>query len=1339
MIGLLTSKRDMCRLSAILLGGFVLAGAMSCSTAPQPFLVHGPGTTGSEVPTLEFLEPIDNFTRGQGDRFVIRWVDTDRDSNAQISFHLVNSVTNDSITLVEGIDENFLTGPDSHSVSTELLPVGTYFLQGIIDDGVNSPVTVFATTEDTASERVILTITPEGAAPPTVPPIVAVVEPSFNLSVAQDDALVVVVQPTDEVIDPGNLPLNPTPYDPDSPVTLYVVLDFDRDPKNDDPANPQTDSSGNPLDIIVLQSRSIELGLSEAISFEIQIDLSDVPPRAAGEPYYVRATVDDLNNPRVHQYAKGTINVVDFAAGVVDLSQIGKTKSGAKFYGFTPGANLGSTASGVSDFDDDGVADFVLVAQYGNSRNYGLIGEAYLIYGVDQTRFGGAIAANSVSEDIAGAIFEAPPVRNTVIDGDDGSTLGITDVDWIPDVSGDGRPEIIFGLPHVHGAVEPMDYDAGDEGAQGGDDGDNVAMTFRKGLITQAINSEDPEDVSFIYSDVEDTTISSAFPNTRFGSADLRWQDYGDGQREWVLIKFGGILDEIPDSVSQIEIPSVQANLSMRVFNTGGQGTVFQCFTDFDAQTTYATFAENGGDPEVDVDYDPGDAVAGSGLGSFDGSSADVLSVDISDVVRQLLDRELVAYNNEIRLLIAPGEDDEGLDDTQLRSSEWSTQPDERPTLTITYQRLADFSRTGCYPDDLANNQTTDDPDPDHQWFAGGMAAVLHSQNRDNDNVFGMMVPGTDDTQTVNPQGIDPRRLAETVVALELVGQENVQLDREGFALLEPEIRVRADNARADVLGSDTRESGHISGVRFVGGWYDSVDARLLNQGPRTGLFGSSVSSIGDLNNDGLSEFIFSAPNNERYLEDLEEKFGVQSTHLASTGLLGSIFVIPGANYNTTLGRELNSTGDGANANSVIPTIDQYRWPSMGFGSCTRGDDRTGPVIPSDSFEIFAEDMDDKLGGAQSAGDFNQDGLDDILCGAPNNNRDGREDLTTTRPDTGATYILYGSNVGSDYHLDNADDPVLRAPMMRIRGTNPYDRIGWRQETGLDVNGDRIDDVFISSPFTDFGGVVRTSCANDFNGDGEIDFRDLQLTDFTNCQQIGGDYVFSDDPCIAFDYDYDHDVDADDAAVFLDLYDGEPDACENLVENGFVAIIFGGVFLDGDRSLSQIATSDLPGTVFYGSAAGHRAGYDVSSAGDFNQDGFGDLLIAAPGVTWTDDNGRDRLGVVYLIFGGPHLDNKKFNLSQVGTDDLRGIVFTSPYVKGRPNEAAPEHVAFLGDINNDGFGDICIGNPKADFIDLTYPQGPDAPGDDPSVGRRSDAGDAYIIYGNNFGPNRGMP
>ncbi len=1301
---------------------------VSCSSAPQPFLVSGPGVTGNDPPTLTFLQPTGNITRGQGDRFVVRWTDTDRDSNAQISFAMVGTASNARTILVEGIDENDLTGPDSFSAPTSLLSPGTYYLLGIIDDDVNSPIEVFAQRADSTNERVVITITPQGAAPPTVPPIVTVTEPAFNLSVAQDDVLNVAVQPTEGTVNPDN----PKPYDPDSPVTLYILLDVDQDPNNDDPANPQTDpSTGEPVDIIVLRQQTIEEERAEPIEFEIDVDLDQVPPRANGEPYYIRATVDDLNNPRVHQYAEGTMNVVELAAGEVDLADIGKTKSGARFYGFTPGANLGSSASSLSDFDGDGVADFVLVAQFGNSRNYGLIGEAYLVYGVDQIRYGGAIAANSISEAVSGAIFEAPPVRNTVIGGDAGFTNGITDVSWVPDMNGDGDPEILFGLDHVHGAIDTMDYDPGDEDAPEAED--QIEVVIRQGAVTYTVNNvPQSQDDNFTYRGVEDTVIGTLFPNSTRGSDDLTWVDsstQGSAEQEWTLIKFIDLLDQLPDPISRINVSSVRATLELRLYNTGGGGRVFQALTDFSEATTYSDFAVNSGDPEAGVDYDA-DPQQPTPLAAVDGTTASIVSADISELVRRLLDRELVQFNNEIRMIIIPQDSEEAVDQAGVRSSEWSIRTDERPTLRIQYSRRLQFDTLNCYPDFLVNNRTNPDPALDWQWYAGGMAVMVMSTNRDNDNIYGVYNVEND----TNPLGIDPRRLEETVISIELVGQESASLDRDGTAALEPEIVVRADNVLADNLGNDPPESSHISGARFVGGWYDWIDGQLLNQPPRTGLFGRDVASIGDLNNDGLDEFIFSAPLNERYISDLELAYGFASTHLQSTALDGSILIVPGANYNGVIGRDKSVTGDDPDSSSIIPVLDQWRFiGGSGPGSCLRGVRRIGPVIPQDTFQIFAEDIDDFLGDGQSAGDFNQDGLDDILCGAPLNDR------SSDLPATGATYILYGSNVGSDYDLKNASNPVLRTPMLRIRGVKPGDRIGWRQATGRDVNGDRIADVFFSSPTTDFGGVIRQECGADFTGDGLIDSRDFELSDFLTCQSRTGSYVFSDDDCIAFDYDYDHDIDDSDRFVFDCLQDGRSNCCANLVENGFVGVIFGGVFLDGDRTINQLATSDLPGAIFYGAAAGHRAGYDISSAGDFNQDGFGDILITAPGETRTDINGRERLGVVYMIFGGTHLINSVWSLDDVGSDDLPGVVFLSPYRKGRPNEAAPETVTLLGDINNDGFGDICIGNPKADFIDLTFPQGPDAPGDDPSVGRRRDAGDAYVIYGNNFGSNRGLP
>lgn len=1287
----------------IMVGGSVglTVGLVSCGSAPTAFVVQGIAPTGNTPPVLTIIRPDNHLTRGRGEPFTLGWTDSDGDNNAMISFSLVNTLTNAEIPLVESLDENDNIGLDSISIDTTTVPVGTYNIRGIIDDSVNPPVEAFAqTTSGPAVQRVILTIVEPGQGPPTVPPVVTVTEPSFNLSVAQDDVLHVVVQPTAQEPEAGVT----RPFDPDSDVTLFLVLDTDQNPNNDEPANPDPD------EIIFLRQQSVAAGSTAAITFDIPIDLSQIPPRPNGEPYFIRATVDDFSNPRVHQYAVGTISVVQLASGEVDLFNIGKTTSGAIFQGFNPGARLGSTIANVTDFDADGIDDFVMVAQFGNPRNLGLLGEAYLVYGRDQIRFGGTLPVNSISDTISGVIFEAPPIRNLQIASSDPRTDGISDVSFVRDLSQDGRPELLFGLQHVHGAFDGMDYDPTDADLTTEDNTVEINVAIRQGDARVTVGEEDP-DIDRLYAGVQDLTIDSEFPNTGFGSdADLTWRNAGAGQRAWTLLKFRDVLEVIPDGAGTIDISTVSANLTVRVFRTAADGNVREVLTDFDEQATFATFAVNGGEPEAGVDY--AEATGGQGdLGTVDGATAQVVTVDVSDLVRRLIDGELRdSSDNELRFIVLPT-DDEGADlPTSIRSSEFSIEAD-RPTLNITYTRTNFIGSRGCYPDDLVNNSTdSSQVDPfDIQFFGGGIVAMVNSQNRDNSPRL--------------PFDQAPR-LDTTSISLELAGQESGRiLDADGLNREGGGIFARAD---------DGNEENRIAGARFTAGGFDFVDHRSLRQPPREGLFGQTVASIGDLNNDDLDEIIISAPLNERHVQDLFDTDGFQSTHWRSTTFSGSIVVIPGTNYDDTFWRELGTTGD---SNSTIPTLDQQRFAP--FGSCNEPRTPRKLLVPADSFEVFAEDIDDQLGGASSAGDFNQDGIDDIVCGAPRNDR------SAALSDTGAAYVLYGRTVLGNYNLTNADDPALRPPMLRIRGVKPGDRIGTVQSAGLDVNGDRIDDIFIASPSADFGGVTRSTCAADFNGDGSVNGADLDALQFNSCRNTFGAEVFSDDSCKAFDYNNDRRIDDDDDAVFRCLLNGGGNACcANVVDNGFVGIVFGGVLIDGDRTIDQIATTDvvnpdLPGVVFFGAASGHRAGTDVSSAGDFNQDGFGDILIAVPGERRLDRAGRERVGVVYLVFGGTHLKNKRFNLSQVGSRDLPGIIFLSPYVKGRPNEAPPTAVAALGDVNSDGFGDIAIGNPTADFIDTTFPQGPDAT--DSELGRRSNAGDVYIVYGSNFGSNRVNP
>lgn len=54
------------------------------------------------------------------------------------------------------------------------------------------------------------------------------------------------------------------------------------------------------------------------------------------------------------------------------------------------------------------------------------------------------------------------------------------------------------------------------------------------------------------------------------------------------------------------------------------------------------------------------------------------------------------------------------------------------------------------------------------------------------------------------------------------------------------------------------------------------------------------------------------------------------------------------------------------------------------------------------------------------------------------------------------------------------------------------------------------------------------------------------------------------------------------------------------------------------------------GFVINGATASDQSGWSVSSAGDVNGDGIGDLII---GARYADPNNQDRAGASYVVFG----------------------------------------------------------------------------------------------------------
>ncbi len=292
-----------------------------------------------------------------------------------------------------------------------------------------------------------------------------------------------------------------------------------------------------------------------------------------------------------------------------------------------------------------------------------------------------------------------------------------------------------------------------------------------------------------------------------------------------------------------------------------------------------------------------------------------------------------------------------------------------------------------------------------------------------------------------------------------------------------------------------------------------------------------------------------------------------------------------------------------------------------------------------------------------AGGDFNGDGYPEIIVGAPGEQVNGNADA-------GAIYMIFGR-------------PIMgrRAPIIDLADFNQPLPPGTDPDLQSPVIGIKISGI---SPGQNLG--ERIKAAGDFNGDGLADFI------------IGM---------------------PDDGA-------------------GKIIIIFGQENVVGDFDYSDIGTSTssaIKGLTFVGESAGDQFGKHICAVYDFNGDGVDDILVSAPYASAT---GKTHCGKVYLIYGRKNIiktdyasqekyvdyDGDKVADSDWSADDigsnLPGVIFVG--ARADDNLSA---VAFAGDVNGDGIGDILLGAPGADIEDNTVQQ---------------NAGRAYLILGRRFDP-----
>jgi hypothetical protein len=265
-----------------------------------------------------------------------------------------------------------------------------------------------------------------------------------------------------------------------------------------------------------------------------------------------------------------------------------------------------------------------------------------------------------------------------------------------------------------------------------------------------------------------------------------------------------------------------------------------------------------------------------------------------------------------------------------------------------------------------------------------------------------------------------------------------------------------------------------------------------------------------------------------------------------------------------------------------------------------------------------------------------------------------------------------------------------------IVGDDPGDRAGVSVSSAGDINKDGFDDLIIGAPGNNDGGAVAGAAYVIFGkagGFGTIDLTNLQPS---NGFVIRGDSAYD---RAGWSVSSAGDVNGD---GFDDIIVGAPFG-DNAFENaGEAYVIYGKASGFGTVDLTTIAAGS--GFVIQGPAESHTAGYDVSSAGDINGDGFDDLIVSSRQFNYGGWGSYyysyDTTPSAYVIFGKAN-PAATINLATLPAAD--GFRVTSTSSDGWSNFS----IAAAGDINGDGFDDIILGD--------SYGAG--------------GAGEAYVIFG----------
>ncbi|WP_417513235.1 beta strand repeat-containing protein [Minwuia sp.] len=391
---------------------------------------------------------------------------------------------------------------------------------------------------------------------------------------------------------------------------------------------------------------------------------------------------------------------------------------------------------------------------------------------------------------------------------------------------------------------------------------------------------------------------------------------------------------------------------------------------------------------------------------------------------------------------------------------------------------------------------------------AGGTGGFVINGTSPNESVFGQAIGGGGD---VNGDGLDDLIVGfegadfsgfNTGGAFIVFGKADgtpVNAGSGGFAIKGISSNDNAGGAVAvagDVNGDGLDDlivgarnddpNGSASGATFVvfgkasGATVDLADVEagnggfVINGDSANDRSGTSVSSAGDVNGDGLDDLILGVPNDDQNAANAGSAFVVfgkadgTAVELSSVRADASGFAIDGASASDFAGRAVSGAGD-VNGDGLADLIvgAQNADPNGGSSGSAyvvfgKADGTTVSLIDVEAgvggFAINGVSGYDLAGRSVSgAGDLNGDGLDDLIVGAPGNGTNG------------AAFVVFGKSDGAAVDLSQVANAVGG---FVITGPSGYSYAGRSVSNAGDINGDGLDDLIVGAPYDSPSGAA---------------------------------------------------------------------------------------------------------------------------------------------------------------------------------------------------------------------------------------------------------------------------